>query len=295
MFSLESFHKEHETDTVDVVVNGRKFQILLPKHLFKYIDSHDILHDFPLWAKIWQASWVLAGHLADMPVTKEKKFLEIGAGIGLVSIVAARSGHRITMTEVNPHALQFARANALSNGCPDLNILELDWNRPKLQGQFDYIVASEISYRKEDLQPLLRLFKKYLKPGGEVIIAGEMRRLSRDFYKELESMFEMGMQNREFYSEKNVKRVASCLENGGHNVRILDGNMYIIDRLKNFMPRIIEGEKIGMVFNMAYGIQGESRYTHIPSLLEMLGVPYIGSSPSGHTLALDKVNFQVQN
>jgi len=104
---------------------------------------------------------------------------------------------------------------------------------------------------------------------------------------------QMGIQNREFYSEQNVKRVASCLESGGHNVRILDGNMYIIDRLKNFMPRIIEGEKIGMVFNMAYGIQGESRYTHIPSLLEMLGVPYIGSSPSGHTLALDKVMTKV--
>jgi len=44
-----------------------------------------------------------------------------------------------------------------------------------------------------------------------------------------------------------------------------------------------------MVFNMAYGIQGESRYTHIPSMLEMLGLPYVGSSPSGHALALDKV------
>lgn len=103
----------------------------------------------------------------------------------------------------------------------------------------------------------------------------------------------MGIQNREFYSEKNVKRVASCLEKGGHNVRILDGNMYIIDRLRNFMPRIIEGERIGMVFNMAYGIQGESRYTHIPSLLEMLGIPYIGSTPSGHALALDKVMTKV--
>ena len=55
------------------------------------------------------------------------------------------------------------------------------------------------------------------------------------------------------------------------------------------MPRVMEGEQMGIVFNMAYGIQGESRYTHIPSLLEMLGIPYVGSSPSGHTLALDKV------
>ena len=69
-----------------------------------------------------------------------------------------------------------------------------------------------------------------------------------------------GMQNKEFYSEKNVKIVAKCLEQAGHNTTIIDGNMYVIERLQNFMPRTIDGEQMGMVFNMAYGIQGESRY-----------------------------------
>ena len=98
-----------------------------------------------------------------------------------------------------------------------------------------------------------------------------------------------GMQNKEFYNEKTVKRVAESLEKAGHNVAVLDGNKQIIERLENFMPRVNKGEQMGMIFNMAYGIQGESRYTHIPSLLEMLGLPYVGSSPSGHALALDKV------
>ncbi|THB79374.1 MAG: ATP-grasp domain-containing protein [Desulfobulbaceae bacterium] len=102
-----------------------------------------------------------------------------------------------------------------------------------------------------------------------------------------------GMQNKEFYSEANVKKVAQCLEQAGHNTTIIDGNMYVIERLQNFMPRTIDGEQMGMVFNMAYGIQGESRYTHLPSMLEMLGVPYVGSTPSGHALALDKVMTKV--
>lgn len=102
-----------------------------------------------------------------------------------------------------------------------------------------------------------------------------------------------GMQNKEFYSQKNVKNVAHCLELAGHDTAIIDGNMYVIERLQNFMPRTINGEQIGMVFNMAYGIQGESRYTHLPSMLEMLGIPYVGSTPSGHALALDKVITKV--
>jgi D-alanine-D-alanine ligase len=102
-----------------------------------------------------------------------------------------------------------------------------------------------------------------------------------------------GMQNLETYNPKIVERVAAALEQGGHNVRVIDGNINVIEQLQNFMPRVVQGEKPGMVFNMAYGIQGISRYTHIPSLLEMLGVPYVGSSPAGHGIALDKVTTKV--
>ena len=100
---------------------------------------------------------------------------------------------------------------------------------------------------------------------------------------------QFGMQNKEIYNPKTVNKIAESLEKGGHNVRIIDGNMYVVEELQEFMPRVIEGERMGMVFNMAYGIQGESRYTHLPSMLEMLGIPYVGSGPGGHALALDKV------
>ncbi len=191
MFSLESFHKEYETETTDLAINGHKFQMLLPKDLQKFINPHDVMNDFPLWARIWPASWVLASYLAELPVAAEKNFLEIGGGIGLASIVAASFGHRITMTEYNRDALQFARANALINECPQLDIQELDWNRPRLTGRWDYIVASEVSYKKEDFQALQALFKSSLKTSGEVLMAGEMRKLSKDIFKTLETVFDI--------------------------------------------------------------------------------------------------------
>ncbi len=98
-----------------------------------------------------------------------------------------------------------------------------------------------------------------------------------------------GPQNRERYNPRTVERVARALEAGGHTVRIIDGNMHIVERLQDFMPRVLAGERPGMVFNMAYGIQGVSRYTHLPAMLEMLGVPYVGSGPQAHGMALDKV------
>ena len=206
MFSLESFHIEYETEATEVVVRDRKFQILLPKFLSRFINARDVFHEFPLWAKIWQASWVLADYLAGMPVESKRHFLEIGAGVGLVSIVAASFGHRITMSEHNYDALQFARANALINGCPRLPIVDLDWNRPQLPGRFEQIVASEVTYKRDDWQPLVKFLETCLKPDGEVILAAEMRKSSVDFYKELETGFNIGVQKKILRSDnKEVK------------------------------------------------------------------------------------------
>ena len=102
-----------------------------------------------------------------------------------------------------------------------------------------------------------------------------------------------GPQTKERYNPKTVERIATALEKGGHNVRVVEGNIDVADELRNFMPRVMAGERPGMVFNMAYGIQGQSRYTHIPAMLEMLGVPYVGSGPQAHAVALDKIMTKI--
>ena len=97
------------------------------------------------------------------------------------------------------------------------------------------------------------------------------------------------MSTKERYDPRTVERVATALEKGGHNVRIIEDNKAVVEELGRFMPRVMAGKRPGMVFNMAYGIQGQNRYTHIPAMLEMLGLPYVGSGPAAHGIALDKV------
>ena len=98
-----------------------------------------------------------------------------------------------------------------------------------------------------------------------------------------------GMPNREKYGLKAIKRIADSLKKGGHQVTALEGDKDLIDNLEEFMPRVVKGERPGMVFNLSYGIQGQARYTHVPGILEMIGLPYVGSGPLAHSLALDKV------
>lgn len=98
-----------------------------------------------------------------------------------------------------------------------------------------------------------------------------------------------GTLNREKYGLETIKIIKEALIAGGHQVRTFEGDKNIIDKLEKFMPSVISGERPGLVFNLSYGIQGKGRYMHIPGMLEMLGIPYVGSGPETHAIALDKV------
>lgn len=98
-----------------------------------------------------------------------------------------------------------------------------------------------------------------------------------------------GKPNREKYGLDTIEKIKDALEQGGHQVATFEGDKNIVSALEDFMPSVISGERLGLVFNLSYGIQGRARYTHIPAILEMLGIPYVGSGPETHAIALDKV------
>ncbi len=98
-----------------------------------------------------------------------------------------------------------------------------------------------------------------------------------------------GVPNKEKYGLDTIRRVKAALIEEGHQVRTFEGDKNIITNLETFMPKVISGERPGLVFNLSYGIQGKGRYMHMPGIFEMLGIPYVGSSPETHAIALDKV------
>jgi D-alanine-D-alanine ligase len=119
--------------------------------------------------------------------------------------------------------------------------------------------------------------------GAQVKVAVVYNRESRNVV----NLF--GMPNKETIGLQTIKRITDALRKGGHQVRTFEGDKDLVDNLEHFMPRVVKGERPGMVFNLSYGIQGQARYTHVPSILEMVGIPYVASGPLAHSLALDKV------
>ena len=85
----------------------------------------------------------------------------------------------------------------------------------------------------------------------------------------------------EYDSPETVDAIASAIENAGHTVVRLGGG-------EAFLRNILCSE-VDFVFNIAEGIGNyKSREAQIPSVLEMLGIPYCGSDPQCLSICLDK-------
>jgi D-alanine-D-alanine ligase len=84
----------------------------------------------------------------------------------------------------------------------------------------------------------------------------------------------------EFDSEETIDAIRDVLESDGHEVFKLGGGVGLIDRLRT--------SPVNIVFNIAEGIGGRNRESHIPALLEFLNIPYTGSDPLTLALTLDK-------
>ncbi len=207
MFSLDEFHRTYDTTITPVTINGQSLRLFTPTSIDRFINPDDVMTDFPLWAKLWEASGVLASYLTTLPTDPNKTMLEIGCGLGLVGIVAAMAGHRITMTELNPDALIFARANALVNGCPDTPIESVNWNEPRLKGRFDYIVGSETVYKAEDIDGLEALFDRYLAPDGTIILAEGVRGTGVAFWERMRHHYRVQARRQTLRSEQGDQHV----------------------------------------------------------------------------------------
>ncbi|MEM2875371.1 MAG: ATP-grasp domain-containing protein [Candidatus Bathyarchaeia archaeon] len=84
----------------------------------------------------------------------------------------------------------------------------------------------------------------------------------------------------EFDSEETVDAIAEALRKGGCKVTKIEADERAYVNLSELKPDI--------VFNIAEGLRGESRESHIPALLEMMGIPYTGSGPLTLAVALNK-------
>ena len=84
----------------------------------------------------------------------------------------------------------------------------------------------------------------------------------------------------EFDDEETVDSIGGALAKVGCDVAKIEADEDAYEKLKQVKPRF--------VFNIAEGLRGENRESQIPTMLEMLGIPYTGSGPLTLGICLNK-------
>ena len=148
-----------------------------PKEFLLTLKETDV-SGFPFWIRLWDAAIVLSYLLSSLPDTNGKSLLEVGAGLGAPGLAAAACDMDVTISDYEELIMDFQRVSAAASGLDKVKFELLDWLNPPELENFDMIAGAEVLFRDEFFEPLLNVFKTYIKPEGTIWLAHDIGRKS---------------------------------------------------------------------------------------------------------------------
>jgi len=166
-------------DLVEEDVLG--LRLLRPRDPEALISEEEFARDefLPYWAELWPSALELAAVVASRGLAGVR-VLELGCGLGVPSLAAARAGADVVATDWAEDAVALLRENARRNGI-GLETQVVDWSRPEplLQhAPFDLVLAADVLYERRYVDVLLELLPRL---GGEILLAEPGRPFARRF------------------------------------------------------------------------------------------------------------------
>ncbi|XP_053546501.1 EEF1A lysine methyltransferase 3-like [Bombina bombina] len=130
-------------------------------------------------APVWDAALELCGYFEEQKLNfKGKKVLELGAGTGIVGILASLLGGQVTLTDL-PHALPQINKNVSANiplrNAP--NVCALSWgvDQEQFPQDYDFILGADIVYLKATYPLLIQTLQFLCGPHTTVLLSSKMR------------------------------------------------------------------------------------------------------------------------
>jgi predicted nicotinamide N-methyase len=168
-----SLSRRFELASTRVDIAGSCYDLLRPKSVDELISEEDFAIDerIPYWADCWPSARVLAEHVARQQGAS-RTLLELGCGIGLVSLAAARAGFRVLASDYYGDALEFTAANACRHGLDAVDTRLIDWRRlPDDLGAFDVVAAADVLYEKAQPALIAEVLDRALAPDGVGLVS----------------------------------------------------------------------------------------------------------------------------
>ena len=166
-----------------IAIAGSRYSIWRPPDLEALIDLEAFATDerIPYWADVWESAIVLAEDVATM-AGAGRSLLELGCGLGLPALVAARAGFIVTASDYEEAALEGVRYNARRNGLEGIATRVVDWRRlPADLPRHDVVVAADVLYERHHPAALAGAMAALLADGGTGLVADPGRARAEGF------------------------------------------------------------------------------------------------------------------
>jgi predicted nicotinamide N-methyase len=132
----------------------------------------------PYWATVWPSGTALAELVASVGDMSGVRVLELGCGIGMPSVAAARAGGDVLATDASAEAVVYAAHNLALNRV-DGDVAVATWE--DLEGTYDVLLAADVLYLLSNAEQLARMLPRLLVRDGEAWIADPGRSACREF------------------------------------------------------------------------------------------------------------------
>ncbi len=170
----------------DVQVGTTTFRIVHPADADALISEEDFARDerLPYWAELWPSAVALGEHVMEQ-AAGGRSAIELGCGVGLVSLCAARAGFDVTAADYYEDALVFCRSNVAGNGGHLRGTRHLDWRSlPGDIGSYAVVLAADVLYERAYGPLVAQAVHRLLAPGGVAWLADPGRVAVEPFLEE---------------------------------------------------------------------------------------------------------------
>lgn len=157
------------------------------KEIYTSLLNLDPNTPFPFWAKLWPSSIALLDVLKAHPhLIQNKHVLEIGAGIGLPSLMMAAVAKSIQISDYDKEAVALLQKNIEHLQIQNAEALQLDWNAIPENIQPDVVLLSDVNYDPAQFDVLIHLIEKFMRQGSTIILSTPQRIMASPFVLKLE-------------------------------------------------------------------------------------------------------------
>ncbi|SDW68486.1 Predicted nicotinamide N-methyase [Hydrobacter penzbergensis] len=178
IFELELRHFEWDGHQQSLYVPNQE-QV---RHLYQ----QNTTAPFPYWARLWPAAIAMGRWLVEnRSLLRNKKVLELAAGLALPSLIAAHYAGEVCCSDYLPEPLAVVARSIAHHQLTSIQCQLLNWHHLPADIETDILLLSDVNYHSSEFDALMRVIMHFLHKGTRIVLTTPQRLAAKPFIEKL--------------------------------------------------------------------------------------------------------------